>query len=66
LALFLTLLANRHCVAAAWLLLVPTRAAIAANLTGQAIVIDGDTLEIHGARIRFGGMMPESEDRSRS
>jgi len=62
LALFLTLLANRHCVAAAWLLLVPTRAAIAANLTGQAIVIDGD----HGARIRFGGMMPESEDRSRS
>jgi endonuclease YncB( thermonuclease family) len=61
LALFLTLLANWHWVAAAWLLLVPTRAAIAADLSGQASIIDGDTLEIHGRRIRLWGIdAPES------
>ncbi len=27
-----------------------------ADLTGQASVIDGDTLEIHGTRIRLWGM----------
>jgi endonuclease YncB( thermonuclease family) len=59
--LFLTLWANRHRVAAAWLLLVLTRAAIAANLIGQASIIDGDTLEIHGTRIRLWGIdAPES------
>jgi endonuclease YncB( thermonuclease family) len=61
LALFLTLLANWHWVAAAWLFLVPTRAAIAADLSGQASIIDGDTLEIHGTRIRRWGIdAPES------
>jgi endonuclease YncB( thermonuclease family) len=54
--LFLTLSATRHWVAAAWLLLVPIRAAIAADLTGQASIIDGDTLEIHGTRIRLWGI----------
>ncbi len=53
LALCLTFLANRHWVVAAWLLLIPTRAAVAANLTGQASIIDGDTLEIQGAHIRL-------------
>jgi hypothetical protein len=30
--------------------------AYAANLTGQASIIDGDTLEIHGTRIRLWGI----------
>ena len=35
--------------------------AFADNLTGQASIIDGDTLEIHGARIRLWGIdAPES------
>ena len=35
--------------------------ALADNLTGQASVIDGDTLEIHGTRIRLWGIdAPES------
>ncbi|PJG53745.1 nuclease [Bradyrhizobium forestalis] len=35
--------------------------ALAADLIGQASVIDGDTLEIHGARIRLSGIdAPES------
>jgi endonuclease YncB( thermonuclease family) len=29
--------------------------AMADDLTGQASIIDGDTLEIHGTRIRLGG-----------
>ncbi len=34
---------------------------MAADLTGQASVIDGDTLEIHGSRIRLWGIDgPES------
>jgi endonuclease YncB( thermonuclease family) len=37
------------------------RAALADNLTGQASIIDGDTLEIHGTRIRLWGIdAPES------
>jgi endonuclease YncB( thermonuclease family) len=33
----------------------------AADLTGQASIIDGDTLEIHGTRIRLWGIdAPES------
>jgi endonuclease YncB( thermonuclease family) len=37
-------------------------ALFAVDLTGQATVIDGDTLEIHGTRIRLWGIdAPESE-----
>jgi endonuclease YncB( thermonuclease family) len=43
------------------LILVPASAAAADNLAGQASVIDGDTLEIHGTRIRLWGVdAPES------
>jgi endonuclease YncB( thermonuclease family) len=41
------------------LMVVPSRAAD--NMAGQASVIDGDTLEIHGTRIRLWGIdAPES------
>src|ERR1700726_2154464 len=43
------------------LILAPTSAVAADNLAGQASVIDGDTLEIHGTRIRLWGVdAPES------
>jgi endonuclease YncB( thermonuclease family) len=43
------------------LMLAPASAAPADNLAGQASVIDGDTLEIHGTRIRLWGIdAPES------
>jgi len=43
------------------LILAPASAAAADNLAGQASVIDGDTLEIHGTRIRLWGVdAPES------
>ena len=43
------------------LILAPASAAAADNLAGQASVIDGDTLEIHGTRIRLWGIdAPES------
>jgi endonuclease YncB( thermonuclease family) len=48
-------------VALAALILVPASAAAADNMTGQASIIDADTLEIHGARIRLWGIdAPES------
>jgi endonuclease YncB( thermonuclease family) len=43
------------------LLLSPGAAGAAENLAGQASIIDGDTLEIHGTRIRLWGIdAPES------
>src|SRR5246500_2795882 len=43
------------------LILAPTSAAAADNLAGQASVVDADTLEIHGTRIRLWGIdAPES------
>jgi endonuclease YncB( thermonuclease family) len=43
------------------LILAPASAAAADNLAGQASVIDGDTLETHGSRIRLWGIdAPES------
>src|ERR1700756_5939609 len=43
------------------LILAPTSAAAADNLAGQASVVDADTLEIHGIRIRLWGIdAPES------
>jgi endonuclease YncB( thermonuclease family) len=42
-------------------LLVATAPVLAADLTGQASVVDGDTIEIHGTRIRLWGIdAPES------
>src|SRR5580692_4259066 len=43
------------------LILAPASAGAADSLAGQASVIDGDTLEIHGTRIRLWGIdAPES------
>jgi endonuclease YncB( thermonuclease family) len=43
------------------MLLSTTGAVLAIDLTGQASVIDGDTTEIHGTRIRLWGIdAPES------
>jgi endonuclease YncB( thermonuclease family) len=43
------------------ILLLLSSAALADNFVGQASVIDGDTLEIHGTRIRLWGIdAPES------
>src|ERR1700738_5661944 len=48
-------------VSAAVMLLTPTTISLSDDLTGQASIIDGDTLEIHGARIRLWGVdAPES------
>jgi endonuclease YncB( thermonuclease family) len=47
--------------ALAFLTIGSVSAALADDLTGQASIIDGDTLEIHGARIRLWGIdAPES------
>jgi endonuclease YncB( thermonuclease family) len=47
--------------ALAFLTIGSMQAALADDLTGQASVIDGDTLELHGARIRLWGVdAPES------
>jgi endonuclease YncB( thermonuclease family) len=48
---------TRHCR----VILIATVPALADDLAGQASVIDGDTLEIHGTRIRLWGIdAPES------
>ena len=50
-----------RCAVAGALILAGTPAAAVDSLTGQASIIDGDTLEIHGTRIRLWGMdAPES------
>jgi hypothetical protein len=47
------------------LILVPASAGATDNLAGQASIIDGDTLEIHGTRIRLWGIdAPESDQLS--
>jgi endonuclease YncB( thermonuclease family) len=47
----------RHVIATVVIVLVPLAAAAAdVDLAGQASVIDGDTIEIHGERIRFWGI----------
>ncbi len=55
---------GRHpitCIALIAALLATTGATLAVDLTGQASVIDGDTIEIHGTRIRLWGIdAPES------
>ena len=49
------------------LFLVPASAGAADNLAGQASIIDGDTLEIHGTRIRLWGIdAPESDQLCRN
>jgi endonuclease YncB( thermonuclease family) len=46
---------------ASLLLLASTGVALPTDLAGQASIIDGDTLEIHGTRIRLWGIdAPES------
>jgi endonuclease YncB( thermonuclease family) len=53
--------AARRWVIVSALILAWTPAIAADDLTGQASIIDGDTLEIHGTRIRLWGMdAPES------
>ncbi|WP_407156571.1 thermonuclease family protein [Bradyrhizobium sp. STM 3557] len=48
-------------------LLLLSRSALADDFVGQASVIDGDTLEIHGIRIRLWGIdAPESSQLCRS
>jgi endonuclease YncB( thermonuclease family) len=43
------------------MLLLPLSGALADELAGQASVFDGDTLEIHGVRVRLWGIdAPES------
>jgi endonuclease YncB( thermonuclease family) len=52
---------NMRRILAALTLLLLSSAALADDSTGQASVIDGDTLEIHGTRIRLWGIdAPES------
>jgi endonuclease YncB( thermonuclease family) len=52
---------------AVMLLFTSTAVALSADLVGQASIIDGDTLEIHGTRIRLWGIdAPESHQLCRS
>jgi endonuclease YncB( thermonuclease family) len=49
------------------LMLASTSAAFADELAGRASIIDGDTLEIHGTRIRVWGIdAPESDQLCRN
>jgi endonuclease YncB( thermonuclease family) len=51
----------RRLLTVAVIVLASTDAVLYAGITGRANVIDGDTLEIHGTRIRLYGIdAPES------
>jgi endonuclease YncB( thermonuclease family) len=59
--------ATARCLIAALTLLAATGTALSDSMTGQASVIDGDTLEIHGARIRLCGIdAPEADQLCRT
>lgn len=52
-------------LAAALILLLLPQAAAQDPVTGRASVVDGDTIEVHGERIRFHGIdAPESWQRT--
>lgn len=52
---------TRLCAIIGALVLASVYGALADDLTGQASVVDGDTLEIHGTRVRLWGIdAPES------
>jgi endonuclease YncB( thermonuclease family) len=56
-----------RCQAIALLMLATSTAAHSGDMAGQASIIDGDTLEIHGARIRLWGIdAPESDQLCRN
>jgi endonuclease YncB( thermonuclease family) len=55
-----------HSLACLVLLLGPSLPATAADLIGQVSIVDGDTLDIHGERIRLWGVdAPESTQQCR-
>lgn len=58
---------GRHAAFALALIMAATAAAQAQDIVGVASVIDGDTIEVHGTRIRLGGIdAPESRQECRS
>jgi endonuclease YncB( thermonuclease family) len=65
--LFLMDIQIRHALLALNFILAIVPFALAADLAGQARIIDGDTLEIHGTRIRLWAIdAPESDQLCRN
>jgi endonuclease YncB( thermonuclease family) len=65
--LFLMNIQIRRALLALSFILAIVPFALAADLAGQASIIDGDTLEIHGTRIRLWGIdTPESDQLCRN